>query len=201
MQSEWQREWEGTQDQTGVTPTFCLTGENEALSRTLHLCYCLQQMAFKCKFLPGLKEGCGLCTYIPHLNSYNLHNGVGIKMRLHNDSSVLWEEHTTHHTILKHLLPYIQTASISTLLFQAKRHNIRLMNSLTKNDFLSPYPVESPSCFSLYAVMLDGLYCQHLQNIDVVATRLVDSGDDVLIFCTERVSKLWQCSSLFCGVN
>lgn len=101
------REWEGTQDQTGVTPTFCLTGENEALSRTLHLCYCLQQMAFKCKFLPGLKEGCGLCTYIPHLNSCNLHNGVGIKMRLHNDSSVLWEEHTTHHPVLKHLLPYI----------------------------------------------------------------------------------------------
>lgn len=103
---EREREWEGTQDQTGVTPTFCLTGENEALSRTLHLCYCLQQMAFKCKFLPGLKEGCGLCTYIPHLNSYNLHNGVGIKMRRHNDSSVLWEEHTTHHPILKHLLPY-----------------------------------------------------------------------------------------------
>lgn len=97
-----EKESEGTQDQTGVTPTFCLTGENEALSRTLHLCYCLQQMAFKCKFLPGLKEGCGLCTYIPHLNSYNLHNGVGIKMRLHNDSS-----HTTHHPILKHSLPYI----------------------------------------------------------------------------------------------
>lgn len=81
------------------------------------------------------------------------------------------------------------------------------MNSLTKNDFLSPYLVESPSCFCLHAVVLDGLYCQHLQKgqhqkntlkvpyklaniIDVVATRLVDSGDDVLIFCSERISKL-----------
>jgi len=35
---------------------------------------------------------------------------------------------------------------------------------LTKNDFLSPYLVESPSCFHLHIVMLNDLYCQHLQK-------------------------------------
>lgn len=152
--SDTPREREGTQDQTGVTPTFCLTGENEALSRTLHLCYCLQQMAFKCKFLPGLKEGCGLYTYIPHLNSYNLHNGVGIKMRLHNDSS-----HTTHHPNLKHSLPYIlHVFPHSYFNHICIRHLILIILYILflyifqsqMTDFLSSNFAESQSYLSIY---------------------------------------------------